>query len=622
MSRKLWFKRGTLGALLDLLRIRGQMRRENLFSTEREPRRPSRPEEAPESAGWARTADGSYNDLRYPEMGKRGERFGRNFPLDRSMPDRESLLDPNPREISRRLLTRREFKPARSVNLLAAAWIQFQQHGWFNHLEERRQPTLSYDDPDAIEVPLAEDDPWPGAEPEPEPGAWKRADPDRFRPIRISRTESDPRPDPDAEGQPPTFRNTVSHWWDASQLYGTTEDQQRSLRSGIGGKLVVGPDGGLPYDDTCMFPNIPAVGFRDNWWVGLGLLYELFIREHNAVCDHLAGHHPDFDDQTLFDKARLVVSALLAKIHTVEWTPGLLQNEPLTLAMRANWFGLKREKKPLYRYVVARLGQLLDFFRGPGRRSEAYHGILSTETDHHAADYSMTEEFAAMYRMHPLIPDDYAVWSADDGKELDQLNLFDVQGRRASEVLRRHSTVDLLYSFGRSHPGALRLHNYPRFLQNLERENGDRFDLATIDILRDRERGVPRYNDFREGIGKTRLTSFREISDDPEIQRELEDIYGSVDKVDLLIGMLAEPLPPGFAFSDTTFRVFILMASRRLKSDRFFTEDYRPEVYTQEGLEWIEQNDMGSTLRRHYPETETFCPVGFNAFLPWKDPHA
>jgi len=27
-------------------------------------------------------------------------------------------------------------------------------------------------------------------------------------------------------------------------------------------------------------------------------------------------------------------------------------------------------------------------------------------------------------------------------------------------------------------------------------------------------------------------------------------------------------------FSDTAFRVFILMASRRLKSDRFFTRDY------------------------------------------------
>jgi Animal haem peroxidase len=48
------------------------------------------------------------------------------------------------------------------------------------------------------------------------------------------------------------------------------------------------------------------------------------------------------------------------------------------------------------------------------------------------------------------------------------------------------------------------------------------------------------------------------------------------DKVDLQVGMYAEPLPPGFGFSDTAFRAFILMASRRLKSDRFFTPTSGP----------------------------------------------
>ena len=51
-------------------------------------------------------------------------------------------------------------------------------------------------------------------------------------------------------------------------------------------------------------------------------------------------------------------------------------------------------------------------------------------------------------------------------------------------------------------------------------------------------------------------------------------VYGHVEKVDLLIGMLAETKPPGFAISDTAFRIFILMAGRRIKSDRFLTDDY------------------------------------------------
>ena len=57
-----------------------------------------------------------------------------------------------------------------------------------------------------------------------------------------------------------------------------------------------------------------------------------------------------------------------------------------------------------------------------------------------------------------------------------------------------------------------------------------------------------------------------------------------------MVGLYAEPLPQGFGFSDTAFRVFILMASRRLKSDRFFTRDYRPEVYTPAGLDWIDDD--------------------------------
>ena len=52
-----------------------------------------------------------------------------------------------------------------------------------------------------------------------------------------------------------------------------------------------------------------------------------------------------------------------------------------------------------------------------------------------------------------------------------------------------------------------------------------------------------------------------------------------------MVGLMCEPLPKGFGFSDRAFRIFILMASRRLKSDRFYTDDYTPEIYTQAG--WI-----------------------------------
>ena len=66
-----------------------------------------------------------------------------------------------------------------------------------------------------------------------------------------------------------------------------------------------------------------------------------------------------------------------------------------------------------------------------------------------------------------------------------------------------------------------------------------------------------------------------------------------------MTGLFAEPLPKGFGFSETAFRIFVLMASRRLKSDRFFTDDYGVPLYTEFGLDYIKKNSMLSLLTRH-----------------------
>jgi len=60
------------------------------------------------------------------------------------------------------------------------------------------------------------------------------------------------------------------------------------------------------------------------------------------------------------------------------------------------------------------------------------------------------------------------------------------------------------------------------------------------------------------------------------------------------------------------------MASRRLKSDRFFTNDYTPEVYTPEGLQWVDENLMGDVIVRHYPGLASALEGSENAFAPWK----
>ena len=187
----------------------------------------------------------------------------------------------------------------------------------------------------------------------------------------------------------------------------------------------------------------------------------------------------------------------------------------------------------------------------------------------------------------------------------------------------RVSMTDLLYSFGRQSAGALELNNYPRFLQELSMPGHAVMDLGAVDILRARERGVPRYNEFRRQLLLRPIRTFRDLTDDEEQLRRLEAVYGGdVEALDLLIGTLAEQSPTrrptNFGFGETLFQIFILNATRRLQADRFYTTCYNAETYTKEGLEWIDDADLRTVLLRHHPELAHTELAGIrNAFEPW-----
>ncbi|KUN30982.1 heme peroxidase [Streptomyces corchorusii] len=561
-------------ALLTLVGLRDNLRRKNLFDTGSYPSR-DLPEVGPPNVQnlTSRTADGTYNDLADPRMGMARSRFGRNVPPDRACPEPEpGLLSPSPREVSRALLTRHAFVPAESVNALVAAWLQFMVRDWVSHGQGTMDRPWSID--------LSDDDPWPTP------------------PMLVPRTIPDPtRPDGN-DGLPPTFLNENSPWWDASQLYGNNLAEQRSLRTGQGGRLRV-PDGPLFPDDPDKDP-AAVPGF----WVGLAMMHLVFLLEHNAICDALHDAYPTWSDEELFQRARLVNAALLAKIHTVEWTPAVLSHPTTVTALHTNWYGLLGER--LHR-LLGRLGS-----------GELLSGIVGGRTDHFGVPYSLTEEFVAVYRMHPLIPDDWSFRSAADDSLLQEAGFRELTGWHAYDILGKHTLTDLLYSFGTSHPGLVTLHNYPRSLQEFQRPDGKLMDLGAVDILRSREVGVPRYNEFRRQFHLRPAKDFHTLTDNPVWAEELRRVYdGDIERVDLSVGLFAEPRPKGFAFSDTAFRVFVLMASRRLNSDRFLTRDYTPQVYTPTGLDWIENNTMTSVLLRHFPGLRGSLRSVDNAFAPW-----
>ena len=559
--------------LLTLRQMRERLRERNLFDTGSPPTLGAGANGRPVDLT-VRTVDGTWTDLDQPHMGATGSRFGRNVPLERTWPDTgERLMTPNPRTVSVELMTRDEFKPATILNVLAAAWIQFEVHDWLSHgPNETANP---------IEVELADSDPW------------------SERPMRVERTYPDPTAEPD---KPQTWVTFDSHWWDGSQLYGRTEEISGRIRAYENGKLRVTDDGLLPLD---LQDGLDLRDVYGNHWLGLEVLNTLFSLEHNAICDRLRADHPTWNDEQLYQRARLVNGALQAKIHTVDWTPAILPHPTTQRAMQTQWWGVQTQS------LAKRFGRLT--------KSEFLSGIPGSAKNHYGSPYSLTEEFVAVYRLHPLIPDEYTFRTLRDDSVVAEHEFPDLNALHARARIGELGLADTLYSFGTSHPGAVTLHNYPKFLQNFDRPDGTKMDLATVDILRSRERGVPRYNDFRDLFHRGRVRSFEELTPNREWQEQLREIYGDVDDVDLMAGLYAEPMPKGFGFSDTAFRVFILMASRRLNSDRFFTTDFRPEVYTPAGMRWIADNDFRSVLLRHFPQLAPALEGVSNAFAPWNN---
>jgi hypothetical protein len=372
------------------------------------------------------------------------------------------------------------------------------------------------------------------------------------------------------------------------------------------GKLYLDATGHLPIDPDAADddPTQELAAVNGNWWIGLSTMHTLFTREHNSIVDRLHLEYPDKDGEWLFQKARLINAALIVKIHATEWTPALLQMPTLQYAMRASWWGA--------------LGEL--YFKAFGRPShnELLSGIPSSAADQYAAPFAITEEFTAVYRLHSLIPDEYSFRQYSDNKELLACTFADLFAGGTTKVQHKLPFVDVLYSLGTSYPGAPVLHNYPNHLRRLP-ENIDliKTDLAATDIVRDRERGVPRYCAFRRVLRMSVPKTFEELTDNKQWQDELRRIYGDVESVDLLSGTLAETKPPGFAISDTAFRIFIVMAGRRLKSDRFLTDDYTPAVYTPIGLDWVETNGFREVLLRHAPALAPVLANVRNTFFPW-----
>jgi len=699
---------------------------------------------------------------------------------------RIGLLQPDPQVISRVLFTRAQSDPAKCnageglpgaspdancdyqaapfFNVLAAFWIQFMTHDWFSHLDEGHNA--------AEQTPMgctAMGGGGLGRPLTPQEIAVLGCRPDD----RIDRALiTDDVPAPTFQGAdgnthfsraPRTTTNHVTAWWDASQIYGYDETSVRRVKRDPAdpARLLLQPRGPVHGDGDrygylpLLSPDDPmnpqwagqeAVAFPDNWSIGLSFFHNLFVREHNIFVDEFrkqAEATPDADSglrdpaspeqviryrdvtpEELYQAARLVIAAEIAKIHTIEWTTQLLYDEVLYRGMNANWHGLFRGQDNL-KGITGRIAERLSestsaedrnlwypvFASGagiigmgshkqerrgpfgllPGRDAWSLSNLddVNGGVNHFGSPFNFPEEFVTVYRLHPLVPDLIEIRDYHQPNQIvEKYPVFETFRAKATNAISDIGLADWALSMGRQRLGLLTLQNHPAFLQNLPiprlGSTTGLIDVPALDILRDRERGIPRFNEFRRQYGLRQLTSFddfidRHASVTPEARQQqerlvaaLRQVYGqhvcnaalvittaqldeagdsindclghpdgtlvdNVEDVDVVVGFLAESTRPhGFAISETQFTVFILNASRRLFSDRFFTSSFRPEFYTQFGIDWVTNNGprklmeqgrsnghreevspLKRVLLRAMPELAPELAHVVNAFDPW-----
>jgi heme peroxidase len=494
---------------------------------------------------------------------------------------------PNPREVSRLLLAPHAARPRQEapfLNLLTIAWIQAQLHDWVSH---RPTPVVG-----AQKIELEPHDPLR----------------ERYGIGALHVQKSA------ANGMKAlSYLNEVTHWWDASHIYGSDEQTLERLRAREDGKLKIKDDFLPQHPDT----GIEDTGFARNWWIGLDLMHTLFVRHHNYICERLKEGEKEraWTSDELFHTARLVNAAIMAKIQTVEWTPAVLPNKKVALGMATNWWGLLqatwrrvRERKIHNRWEP---------------RHHVLGGIAGGSRDNFGKPYGMTEEFTEVYRLHAGIPDEIRLKPLGDAPPPRPVPMDKTRGTGARGMVEKHGMAMLLNSFGHQHMPALVHNNYPAFMCEMTVPGQPVIDIGTIDIYRARERGVPPYNEFRRMLGLNPITRFEDLGCSAETVETLEGLYGAgpegVEKLDLLAGTSCELWrPENFGFGETMFTVFIQMASRRLLADPFYTEKFNERYYTKTGMALIEKATLKSVLLQHYPELEQagLCNVE-NAFEPW-----
>ncbi len=336
--------------------------------------------------------------------------------------------------------------------------------------------------------------------------------------------------------------NAITAYVDASNVYGSDQERALALRTLDGtGRLATSTGDLLPFNVDGL-PNAAPGGdpgdyflagdFRANEQVALLAMHTLFVREHNHWADAIRQARPELDGDGVYHHARAIVGGELQAITYREFLPILLGREAL---------------RP-YRGYRSRIDAgIANVFATAAYR--VGHSMLSSELLRLDRD---GDEIAAG---HLSLADAFFNPAELSAHGIEPL-LRGLVAQRAQEV--DNYLIDEVRNFLFGPPGA------------------GGFDLASLNIQRGRDHGLPGYNQVRIDYGLEPAGSFADVHPDPVVQANLAAAYETVDDVEVWVGGLAEPHVPG-AMVGETFRAILADQFERLRDgDRFWYRGYLP----------------------------------------------
>jgi hypothetical protein len=281
---------------------------------------------------------------------------------------------------------------------------------------------------------------------------------------------------------------------------------------------------------------------------GLTALHTLFVREHNRQCDLLVAQGQT-NDELNYQAARKYVGALIQAITYQEFLPALgITLDPYTTY------------QPKVRPDIANSFATASYRIG--------HTMVADDVklrDDNCAEVPPGSLDLIEIFWNPQLVVDYGIDPFLKGNATHKHYEIDT---KINETLRNFlfTSPNDTVRFG--------------------------IDLASLNIQRGRDHGLPDYNTMRQYYTGSKATSFAQITSNTTLASQLQSLYGTVDNIDLWVGILAEDHLPGKSVGNTMHQMLKAQFQKLRDGDYYF--------YLHDP--WLSANDRNSIINTTFAD--------------------